>query len=274
MNKKLALLLSAFPLMLLMTVSECRSQAISIFGNSPPSNASEGIQTPITLGIKFWSSQSGTVSAIRFYRGTTSPLGYVARLYSASGSVLGSVTMTTESGPVPGWQVATFAAPISISPNTTYVAAYYVPSGEYMRAPQGLAQGVATGPLTAPASTAVGGNGVVHYSGLGFPTNTWENANYLADVLFTPTGTYLSLSFNPANPSIASSAPAGTVVSTVTASWSDGSPFTGTLSFAQPYSNDQGTFAISGNNLIINPAGPGVSNDANTVQNVTITATP
>jgi hypothetical protein len=274
MNKRLALLLSAFPLMLLITVSEGRSQAISIFGDTLPSNAVQENLSPRTLGVKFWSSQSGTVSAIRFYRGTTSPLGYVASLYSASGSVLGSVTMATESHPVPGWQVATFAAPISISPNTTYVAAYYVPSGEYIKVPQGLTQGVTTGPLTAPASTAVGGNGVVHIHGLGFPTKTWQNTNFLTDVLFTPAGAYLTLSVNPANPTIASSAPAGTVVSTITANWSDGSAFTGTLSFAPPYSNDQGTFAISGNNLIINPAGRGVSNDANTVQNVTIVATP
>jgi hypothetical protein len=63
------------------------------------------------------------------------------------------------------------------------------------------------------------------------------------------------------------------VVATITTSWSDGSPFTGTFSFAQPYSNDQGIFAISGNNLIISPSGPGVSADANTVQQVTIAAT-
>ena len=138
------------------------AQSISIFGNTAPNGAGEGIQTPITMGIKFWSSQSGRISAIRFYRGTTSPQGYVARLYSASGRVLSSVTMATESGPVPGWQVATLASPISISPNTTYVAAYYVPSGKYMRVPYGLSQGVTTGPLTAPASSAVGGNGVVH----------------------------------------------------------------------------------------------------------------
>ena len=113
MNRKLAFLLSALPLALLMSVSECLSQTVSIFGNTLPSNAGEGNQTPITLGVKFWSSQSGTISAIRFFRGTTSPLGYVARLYSASGALLGSVTMPHESGPVPGWQVATFAAPIS-----------------------------------------------------------------------------------------------------------------------------------------------------------------
>jgi len=65
----------------------------------------------------------------------------------------------------------------------------------------------------------------------------------------------------------------GSAAATITATWSDGSPFTGTLTFGSPYSNDNATFAISGNNLIINPAGPGVSADANTVQNVTIVAT-
>jgi hypothetical protein len=65
----------------------------------------------------------------------------------------------------------------------------------------------------------------------------------------------------------------GSVVATITASWSNGSPFTGTLSFAQPYSNAQGVFAISGNNLIIDPSGPGVTSSANTTLNVTVVAT-
>ena len=60
---------------------------------------------------------------------------------------------------------------------------------------------------------------------------------------------------------------------TITASWSDGSPFTGTLSFGAPYSNDNGTFAILDNSLIIDPAGPGVSALGDTAQNVTIVAT-
>jgi hypothetical protein len=38
-----------------------------------------------------------------------------------------------------------------------------------------------------------------------------------------------------------------------------GTPFTGTLSFDTPYSDDNATFAISG--LIVNSAGPGVSAD-------------
>jgi hypothetical protein len=63
------------------------------------------------------------------------------------------------------------------------------------------------------------------------------------------------------------------VVTTIVPSWSNGSPFPGTLTFAPPYSNDGATFAISGNNLIINPSGSGVSSDANTTLNVTIVAT-
>jgi hypothetical protein len=222
------------------------AQSISIFGEAVPSNAGDSTKTPSTLGVKFWSTEAGTISAILFYRDMTSPQGYVASLYSADGALLGSVAMATESGPVPGWQVATFASPIPISPNTTYVAAYYVPSGDYTRVPQGLSQGVTTGPLTAPASSAVGGNGVYSRS-QSFPRYNWESTNFLADLLFTPAAptAYLTLTFDPANPTAARNASAGTVVATITASWSDGSPFTGTLSFGPPYSDDQGVFAIS-----------------------------
>jgi hypothetical protein len=135
-------------------------------------------------------------------------------------------------------------------------------------------QGITAGPLNIPSSSAVGGNGV-YTIGRAFPTKTYESSNYLVDVSFTSTAPtpYLTLNFNPANPSIASNAPAGSVVATIIATWSDGSPFTGALSFGPPYSNDNATFAISGNTLIVNPAGPGLSSDAHTIQNVTIVAT-
>jgi hypothetical protein len=84
------------------------------------------------------------------------------------------------------------------------------------------------------------------------------------------------MSFNPPNPSIAADTPPGTAVAAVLVDWSDdlnGShPFTGTIGFALPYRNDGGVFALSGTTLYIDPAGPGISNDAGTVQNVTITA--
>jgi hypothetical protein len=250
------------------------AQTISIFGNATPSNPVEADYNAVTLGVKFWSSQAGTISAIRFYRGVTSPTGYVARLYSASGQILGSVTLSKGPGPVPGWQEAIFPSPISISANTTYVAAYYTPNGQYVDDYYGLRKGVVNNVLNVGASVSVGGNGVYYY-GLGFPRYAWEASNYYVDVFFTPVahGPVLSLSFSPPNPSIPDTTPPGATVATIIASWSNGQPFTGTLGFAPPYSNAGGVFAISGNSLIINPSGPGVGGAGGTVEHVTIAAT-
>ena len=175
---------------------------------------------------------------------------------------------------VPCWEQVNFTVPLSLAANTTYVAAYYTSNGRYADVAYGLTNGQTTGPLTAPASSAVGGNGVYTYS-TGFPTQVWENSNYYVDVSFTPSVTtpYLTVSFSPPSPSISARAPVGTVVATINAAWSNGSPFTGTLGFNAPYSNDKATFAISGKNLIVNPSGPGVSGDGGTIQNVTIVAT-
>jgi hypothetical protein len=265
-------LLFGFSLVVLVCGGESSAQTISIFGNAAPKNPIDD-GNPVTIGVKFWSSQSGTISAIRFYRAVTNPQGYVAKLYTAGGTLVGSVKLAQESGPVPGWQVANFASPIPISANTTYIAAYYSAVGHGAWDERGLSNGATQGPLTAPAGSAVGGNGVYHYNNT-FPNNTYDSSNYYVDVLFTPTtGRSLVLNFNPPNPSIPANAPLGSVVAIISPTWSDGSPFTGTLSFAQPYSNDQGTFTISGKNLIISQSGPGLSADANTVQNVTIVAT-
>ncbi len=250
------------------------AQSVSLFSNAVPSKAVQNSTAPTTVGVKFRSSQSGTISAIRFYRGAVSPRGYIAQLYSASGTLLSQAILSTESSPVPGWQTAEFAMPISIAANTTYVAAYYAPSGQYADAINGLRQAVTTGPLTAPASGTVGGNGV-YYSGNAFPSRTSKADNYYVDVVFNPPKLtpYLQVIFNPPNPSIPTSTPLGAVITTVTATWSDGTPFAGTLSFGSPYSNSSGTFALSGNSLIINPAGPGVSSAGNTTLDTTIAAT-
>jgi Domain of unknown function (DUF4082) len=271
MFRQAVLLSLGLAFLVLVSGRESSAQSISIFGNAVPNNPiDDGLA--VTLGVKFWSSQPGTISAIRFYRAVTNPHGYVAKLYSAGGTLLGSVTLAHESGPVPGWQVANFASPIPINANTTFIAAYYSAVGHGAWDEWGLSNGATNGPLTAPASSAAGGNGVYHYNNT-FPSNTYDSSNYYVDVLFTPTARYLVLNFSPPNPSIPANAPLGWVVATITPSWSDGSPFSGTLSFAQPYSNDQGVFAISGDNLIVNPSGPGLSADANTVQNVTMVAT-
>lgn len=253
----------------------CGAQSVSLFSATVPATPVAATARAITLGLKFWSSQPGTISAVSFYRAAKSPYGYVARIYSADGSqILGSAAIGTESGPIPGWQHVFFAAPVAISANTSYVAAYYTPSGRYAYTPRGLYAAAKVGPLTASGSSSVGGNGVYSY-GLAFPKHTYQSTNYFVDVVFLPAAPapYLSVALSPSNPTISSAAPLGAYVATISASWSNGTPFTGTLSFGLPYSSDSATFAISGNELVVNPSGPGVSSDGNTLQNITIVAT-
>jgi Domain of unknown function (DUF4082) len=249
---------------------------VSLFGNAVPANSANTAHIAETLGVKFWSSEAGTISAIRFYRRKTSPSGYVARLYTASGGVLGSAALATESGPVPGWQTAVFPAPIHISAKTSYVAAYYSPSGRGASDHSFFKKGWVSGPLRAPSSSSSGGNGVLADGVLLFPVNSSKASNYYVDVMFTPAAgraPFLSLSFEPPSPSISNTTPLGATVATIIASWSNGEPFTGTLGFGSPYANAGNVFAISGSSLIINPSGPGVGAAGGTVEQVTIVAT-
>jgi hypothetical protein len=90
----------------------------------------------------------------------------------------------------------------------------------------------------------------------------------------------LTLTFNPQMPSVQDTVPLGTVIATVTAAWSDGSPFTGTLTFgpAGTYADDGGTFALSCQscamaNIVVSPTGLGLMGDGGTVQRITVVAT-
>jgi hypothetical protein len=84
----------------------------------------------------------------------------------------------------------------------------------------------------------------------------------------------LSISFNPPNPTVPDNAPPGIVVAQAVATWSNGAPFTGTMSFQSPYFGDGGMFAFDASgDVIVNPNGPGLNSDSNTSQNVSIAAT-
>lgn len=262
-------------LMLLPGTAASAAPLFTIFGNAKPETPVVADAGVVTLGVKFRSTQPGKVSGIRFYRGATSRDGYVVKLFAANGSLLAAAKAWKDTCVIPCWEQVSFASPVTIAANTTYIAAYYTSHGRYAVEKYGLKNGHSGGPLSAPASDTVGGNGVYTYS-TGFPNETWYNSNYYVDVAFTPIASAqarLTLSFDPPNPRIVPSAPGGTVVATIIAAWSDGTPFTGTLGFGPPFYNDAGTFAISGNKLIISPAGPGISVPGGTMRNVTITAT-
>jgi hypothetical protein len=90
----------------------------------------------------------------------------------------------------------------------------------------------------------------------------------------------LALVVTPIFNQIAASTPLGATVATLQGVWSNGAPFTGTYQFVAPNWNHgtvpsfdpAGIYAISGNHVIINPAGPGVGALGGTHQDYSVAA--
>jgi len=137
----------------------------------------------VTLGVKFQASTNGTITGIRFYKGPQNTGTHIGTLWSTSGGLLGSATFTNETAS--GWQQVNFSSPVSITANTTYIASYHTNPGYYSANANYFATPHTNGPLTAPSSSASGGNGVYAYgtSNL-FPNNTYNANNYWVDVVF------------------------------------------------------------------------------------------
>jgi hypothetical protein len=158
----------------------------TLFGDRVPGTAVQADIKAVEVGVRFRSNVPGTIQALRFYRGTGNANGYVARLWTSSGTLLAQASVTD--GRIPGWQEVTLPSPVAISAGTTYVVSYYTSNGQFARDAYGLTNAVVSGNLTAPGSASVGGNGVYLYAtGGGFPTNSYKEANYWVDVRFTPT---------------------------------------------------------------------------------------
>jgi hypothetical protein len=160
--------------------------------------------SPVTLGMKFRSDVGGTVSGIRFYKGSSGNNGtHIGLLYTASGTLLAQAAFSNESAS--GWQTVTFSNPVTIAANTTYIAAYFTTSGYAASRFFFSSNGVNNGPLHAlQTSAADGGNCVYQYAASPqFPANTWQDSNYWVDVIFTAgtlTQTTLSLYTGAATP--------------------------------------------------------------------------
>ncbi|HWT82419.1 MAG TPA: DUF4082 domain-containing protein, partial [Candidatus Methylomirabilis sp.] len=83
----------------------------------------------IEMGVKFQASVSGAITGMRFYKGATNTGTHVGNLWSGTGTLLASVPFSTETAS--GWQQATFATPVAITANTTYVVSYHTSGGNY-----------------------------------------------------------------------------------------------------------------------------------------------
>ena len=157
----------------------------SLFGQAyTPSMVSVSDPNSIELGVKFQASENGNITGIEFYKGPQNTGTHVADLWSATGTLLATATFTNET--TSGWQEVNFSNPVSVTAGTTYVASYHS-NGNYSATPNFFATALTNGPLTAPASSTSGGNGVYAYGSTSlFPTGSFNATNYGVDVLFRP----------------------------------------------------------------------------------------
>jgi Domain of unknown function (DUF4082)/Bacterial Ig-like domain/Purple acid Phosphatase, N-terminal domain/Bacterial Ig domain len=157
------------------TVAAC---PCSIFpASSTPAIADPGDGASIELGLKFVPASNGMVTGVRFYKAPANTGTHTGSLWSATGTLLATGTFTGETAS--GWQTLTFSSPVAVTAGTTYVASYYAPNGHYSYSGAYFTSDVITGALTAPAA----GNGAYRYGG-GFPSNSYNSANYWVDITF------------------------------------------------------------------------------------------
>lgn len=151
-----------------------------------PVGASDAAE--IELGVKFKSDDDGYINAIRFYKTAGNDGTHIGHLWTEAGVLLGEVIFTTETAS--GWQTAYFDSSIAIAANTTYVASYYAPQGNYAFAGAYFSStGFDNAPLHALQDGENGSNGVYKYgpsgslfSGSG--PDSFNAGNYWVDVEF------------------------------------------------------------------------------------------
>lgn len=154
-------------------VNACPCSLLS--ATSKPAISDSGDSNALTVGLRFIPSVDGTISGLRFYRDASNTGVHTGKLYTATGTEVASLTFPTTD---PGWQTASFSAPVAVTGGTTYVASVFMPDGHYSLAPQFFATSVVNGPLT-------GLQGTYGYGSNAFPNASYNNSHYYVDVSFT-----------------------------------------------------------------------------------------
>src|SRR5262249_4900137 len=133
------------------TVTPAGGTPVSIW--SPPTvpgTADANDSSSVELGVKFRVSVPGFITALRFYKGATNTGTHVGNLWTSTGTLLATATFTNETAT--GWQQISLATPVAINANTTYIASYFAPRGQYSFDGNYFAAGVANAPLRALAN--------------------------------------------------------------------------------------------------------------------------
>ncbi|WP_207211750.1 DUF4082 domain-containing protein [Promicromonospora panici] len=155
----------------------------TVFGDTPPTSPPSGDSSAVELGMRFVAAADGYVSGVRFHKTAANTGVHRGTLWSASGEPLASVEFTGESAT--GWQKASFVRPVPVVAGQAYVVSYTAPSGGYTATPWAFqSQGRAAGPLTVEGGFGAAPAGLYGAPGT-VPTQSWDNAAYYVDPVFT-----------------------------------------------------------------------------------------
>jgi Domain of unknown function (DUF4082)/Secretion system C-terminal sorting domain len=173
------------------------------FVNPPPAasdptvDQNDGVLDAIETGVRFRVTQPGTVTGIRFYKGTGVLGTHIGHLWTNNGGTqLASATFSESAS---GWQEV--AVSVHIAAGTNFVASVFSSVGDYAAEPYGSFNWLTYEPPTSPADFGTApikvirtpndpaGNGLFLYlsnptSGA-FPTTVNSN-NFWIDVRFQP----------------------------------------------------------------------------------------
>ncbi|MFF1382992.1 DUF4082 domain-containing protein [Arthrobacter sp. NPDC058288] len=153
----------------------------SLFASLLPQIAASTDVRAVELGVAFSASAAGSVTAVRFHKGTANTGTHTGSLWTASGVRLAKVTFTNETAS--GWQTATLPTPIALTVGTTYIVSYNAPAGRYSYTPNFFTKAWTSGALTARANN----NGLYRFgSGTAVPNQSSNSTNYFVDVVFAP----------------------------------------------------------------------------------------
>ncbi|CAN5612162.1 hypothetical protein BH09PLA1_BH09PLA1_12500 [soil metagenome] len=166
------------------TTAQQAATASRIFSPSDvPAIQSANDFSPVELGMKFRSDVAGFIAGLWFYKGAQNTGTHVGSLWSSTGALLGRMTFVNETAS--GWQYSSFASPVAIAPNTTYVASYFTNGGYSANLSYFAAAGADNGNLHGLRDGVDGGNGVYTYaSASAFPNESYQSTNYWVDVDF------------------------------------------------------------------------------------------
>jgi len=217
-----------------------------------PGTPSSGDTNAVEVGVKFRVDEGGTVSGVRFYKAANNTGTHIGNLWTLNGQLLATATFTNETAS--GWQQVNFSNPVSIGANTVYIASYFAPKGNYAADNNYFSStGVDNPPVHLLQDGVSGGDGVYTYgASSAFPTLTFQASNYWVDVVFTPSVTTTTPTFDQTGVGVATGVSA-TFSSALNPATVTSSTFTLTGPGNAPVA---ATLTASGNTATLTPTSP------------------